>query len=317
MHKLNFAMRAALGTSVAAAFVVPVLVDVMKPPTVRAQSSSAAQSARPATPQFGVVSVRQCEPGGNVGGRGGRGGGGAGVTPGKLNVTCLPVMSLIQMAYVSRANAIFKPIDSVPISGGPAWLTSDRYTIQAKAEGNPDTQMMEGPMLRGLLEDRFRLKIHHETKEVPVYELTVARSGLKLQPMKAGDCTPFDPLKPLDLNGPPVQLCGILQYGKPQGNKPAFVDYNGMSLDEISGNLIQVLDRPTINKTGIAGMFHFHVDFAPDGTIPKFAPTVPDDPTGGSSIFTAFQEQLGLKLEPTKGPGDFLVIDSVERPSEN
>jgi uncharacterized protein (TIGR03435 family) len=90
-----------------------------------------------------------------------------------------------------------------------------------------------------------------------------------------------------------------------------------MRLDRISGNLIQVLDRPVINKTGVSGMFHFHVDFAPDGTIPKFAPALPDDLTGGASIFTAFQEQLGLKLEPTKGPGEFLVIESVERPSEN
>jgi uncharacterized protein (TIGR03435 family) len=114
--------------------------------------------------------------------------------------------------------------------------------------------------------------------------------------MKEGDCTPFDPLKPPDFTAPPppVQGCEMVRYGKPQGNKPAFVEYHGMSLDEISGYLTQVLDRPTINKTGIAGMFHFHVDFAPDGTIPKFAPTVPDDPSGGSSIFTAFQEQLGL-----------------------
>jgi uncharacterized protein (TIGR03435 family) len=150
-----------------------------------------------------------------------------------------------------------------------------------------------------------------------VYELTVAKGGFKLKPMKEGDCTPFDPLKRPDPTVPPAHLCGTYQYGKAQGNKPASVEYDGMSLDEISSDLIQVLDRPTINKTGIAGMFNFHVDFAPDGTIPKFAPAVPDDPTGGSSIFTALQEQLGLKLEPAKGPGDFLVIDSVDRPSEN
>jgi uncharacterized protein (TIGR03435 family) len=149
-----------------AAFAVLILVDAMKAPTVRAQSSSAAQSDRPASPKFGVASIKQCEPGGNVGGRGGRGGGGMGVTPGRLNVTCLPVMSLIQMAYVGRANAVFKPVDSIPIAGGPAWLTSDRYTIEAKAEGSADVQTMEGPMLRALLEDRFSLKIHHETKEV-------------------------------------------------------------------------------------------------------------------------------------------------------
>jgi uncharacterized protein (TIGR03435 family) len=130
---------------------------------------------------------------------------------------------------------------------------------------------------------------------------------VKLQPMKEGDCTPFDPMKRPDFSAPPppVQGCEITRYGKAQADKPAFVEYHGMTLDEISGNLIQVLDRPTLNKTGVAGMFHFHVEFAPDGTIPKFAPVVPDDPTGGSSIFTSFEEQLGLKLESAKGPAIF------------
>ncbi len=78
-----------------------------------------------------------------------------------------------------------------------------------------------------------------------------------------------------------------------------------------------LLDRPVIDKTGIPGMFTFHVEFAFDDSTPGLRPAPSDEPGGGPSIFTAVQEQLGLKLEPTKGPGDFLVIDSVERPSEN
>jgi uncharacterized protein (TIGR03435 family) len=136
--------------------------------------------------------------------------------------------------------------------------------------------------------------------------------------MKEGDCTRIDPLNPPDFTKTPTDMlavCGAVRSGRGQGEKPAFVQYHGMTIDEISAYLVQVLDRPVINKTGIGGIFHLHVEFAPDGT--KFAPAGPADPTGGPSIFTAFEEQLGLKLEPAKGPGEFLVIDSVERPSEN
>jgi bla regulator protein BlaR1 len=302
--RLSFGKKAALAVAGIAVVAAPIAIGILH--------------AQPApTPKYEVAAIRPCEPAPDVPGRRG---GGVGVTPGRLSVNCMPVMFLIQSAYVSRANAILKPFDSVPISGGPAWLKSDRYDIEAKAESNPSAQVMEGPMLQALLEDRFKLKIRHETKEIPVYELTIAKSGFKLQPMKDGDCTPFDPLKPPDFTKTPVEIlagCGVVRYGPPRGERPAFVEYHGMSLDEISGNLVQVLDRPVINKTGVSGIFHFHVEFAPDGTIPKFAPAVPDDPPGGASIFTAFQEQLGLKLEPAKAPGEFLVIDSVERPSEN
>lgn len=101
-----------------------------------------------------------------------------------------------------------------------------------------------------------------------------------------------------------------------------------MSLDDFCKIVIgNRLDRPVINKTGITQRFVFHVKFAPDETTPKFlqsdepggaAPNVfPDDPSSGPSIFTALQEQLGLKLVPAKGPGEFIVIDHVERPCEN
>ena len=97
------------------------------------------------------------------------------------------------------------------------------------------------------------------------------------------------------------------------------------SADEFSKILNSMLDRPVIDKTGLAGVFNFHLEFAPDETAPGFIMrlrTVPEDggpsdPTGGTSIFTAMQEQLGLKLEPAKGPGEFLIIDSVERSTEN
>jgi uncharacterized protein (TIGR03435 family) len=289
----------------------------LSPGLLRAQSG----------PKFEVASIRPCQP---TPDSPDRRGGGVGVSPGRLSVTCMPLMFLIQGAYVAFANETVRPFDSVPISGGPAWINSDRYDIEAKAEGTPSRQMMQGPMVQALLEDRFKLKIHRETKEIPVYELTVARSGFKLQPMQEGDCTPPDARKPPDLTKTPAELaavlsqtCGVTRTGGGQGQgKLAFAEFRGMSLDEICGNLIRLLDRPVINKTGIAGMFRVRLEFAPDEATPRFfrsnAPgAAVEDPPGGPSIFTAFQEQLGLKLEPAKGFGEFLVIDSVSRPSEN
>ena len=269
------------------------------------------------TPKWEVASIRPCEQGADVAGRrSGR----LSVTPGRLHVACIPIMLLIHSAYITYTSEIDRPGESVPVSGGPQWLDIDRYDIEAKAEGNPSAQTMEGPMLQALLEDRFRLKIHRETKEIPVYNLVVAKDGFKLQPMTDGSCTPFDSFKRPDSGEAPSKVpagCGAVRYGMPHGQKPASVEYHGMTLNEIAGYLVTVLDRPVINKSGIAGVFDFRVEFAPDGTIPKFAPKVPDDPPGGASFFTALQEQIGLKLEAARGPGEFLVIDSAERPSEN
>jgi uncharacterized protein (TIGR03435 family) len=182
-------------------------------------------------------------------------------------------------------------------------------------------------MLQALLEDRFNLKIHRETRDIPVYELTVAKGGPKLRPppvppsgsgiagaglwpMSEADCKRLDPR---DL---PDAVCGAGRAADAQGDKPAFVEYHGLTLDEISAALVRVLDRPVIDKTGVAGIVHVHFEFAPDGATPQFR-AAPGDEPAGPSIFTAFQEQLGLKLEPAKRPGEFLVIDSIGRPSEN
>ncbi len=107
-------------------------------------------------------------------------------------------------------------------------------------------------------------------------------------------------------------------------------DFHGITLDDFTKALDRAMDRSIINKTGIVGMFDIHLEFAPDEATPAFMPggrilgyagppTPPaqDDPTGGPSIFTAMQEQLGLKLESAKGPAEFFIIDHVERPSEN
>jgi uncharacterized protein (TIGR03435 family) len=232
------------------------------------------------------------------------------------------VKSLITTAYTLYANGRTNPLNDplillAPIEGGPAWINSDRYSIDAKAEGSATQETMRGPMLRALLEDRFKLKIRRETREVPVYALTVAKNGAKLHPAEEGSCTPFDLTRPAPAPGgkPWCKFSGGARKGP-----NVTLETRGLSLDEFAKALIMgnSLDRPVINRTGITGTFDFHLEYALDETSPRFRPDSGDagDPPG-PSIFTALQQQLGLKLDPAKGPGEFLVVDRVEKPSEN
>lgn len=275
-----------------------------------------AQSAVPRATKFEVGSIRPCKAGERAKVSLGD------ASNGRLRV-CANLSMLIQFAYVVYRNG--EPRGSsyplpVPISGGPAWINSDLYEINAKAEGEASPEMMFGPLLQVFLEDRFQLKLHRETREVPVYALTIAKNGSKLRRSEAGGCVPLD----LDNVPPPgqkprVPFCGATWTGR-KGPNLKELEMSAMTLDEFSKTLTTKLDRPVINRTRIAGTFDFHVEFAPDETTPGVIypgdPTS-DAPSGGPSIFTAVREQLGLKLEPAKGPGEFLVIDSVERPSEN
>jgi len=208
-------------------------------------------------------------------------------------------MGLIRGAYASNP---FTPID-----GGPSWIHSVFYEINAKAEGNPSVATMRGAMMQYLLEEYFHLKIHLETTDGPVYFLSAARGGPKLHLFTEGSCTPYStsPRPPL---GPGQEYCGSNISALSLGS----VEAQGATLDDFSKLLRPVLDRPVINKTGITGRFDIDVTFSREETQPGTS-----DPTGFPSIFTALEEQLGLKLEPGKGPVDRFVIDRIERPSEN
>jgi uncharacterized protein (TIGR03435 family) len=169
--------------------------------------------------------------------------------------------------------------------------------------------MLQGPMLQALLEDRFKLKIRRETKEVPVYALTVGKSGAKLQQFKEGTSSPPTPGQKPD--------CTSMISGSANGPNMARVFMQATTVDEFSKALGFVLARPIINKSGITGLFDFHLEYAIDETTGGPARATPSDEPAGPSIFTAIQEQLGLKLDSDKGPGERLVIDRVERPSGN
>lgn len=229
---------------------------------------------------------------------------------------CRTVSNFINLAYVRFAGGNTNSPRFIPMSGGPGWIGSERYQIVATAGSDASPEMMQGPMLQALLEDRFKLKLHLEIREVPVYQLTVAKGGLKLQPFKEGSCTPAEALRPPapSLPGQPP-ACGLLGIRTKGPN--VSLESRGISLDEFSKSaLAPLLDRPVIDNTGLAGKFDFHLEFFVDESTPGLRLS-PSDVPPAASIFTAIQEQLGLKLESAKGPGEFLVIDSVERPSEN
>ncbi len=309
--RLSFAKKAALAIGGAAALAAPAIVGIMNAPYSRAQSATAP------TPKFEVTSVKRCkdnEPG--------RKQGGGDSSPGRLSIGCFILvgdnnLGLIQRAYVRNAGGHTNPLGVLAIKGGPDWIHSEMYEINARAEGHPSIQMMEGPMLQALLEDRFKLKIHRETKEGPVYELTVAKGGSKLKPFREGSCVQMPMMFPLPELAAGQRYCKAMIVTRP----PA-VNAEGSTPGEFSKLLNLFLDRPVIDKTGLARRFDIRVSFSPNESTPGLRGPEPDtpgatsDPTG-PTIFTAMQEQLGLKLTPAKGPIEFLVIDHVERPSEN
>ncbi|SPE43530.1 membrane hypothetical protein [Candidatus Sulfopaludibacter sp. SbA3] len=263
----------------------------------------AAQVQTPAAvaPKFDVASVKPCPPGDG----GGRGSNGGGASPGRLSENCMTVAQLIRSAYVEFADGRqnFLPL-FVPIEGGPAWIHSDRYTIEATTEGTPGFATMRGPMLQALLEERFRLKIHSASREVPVYALTVAKGGPKLQPTSPGSCVPLD----YSLPAPYPQFCGTPKRGEPG------LRLIGATMADLCKMLSvpEMMERPVIDKTGIAGTFDIQIPGP--GELHR---GVPDDPSSSAFELQSAIQKLGLKLESAKGPGKFFVIDRVERPSEN
>ena len=207
----------------------------------------------------------------------------------------------------------------VQISGGPPWIDSARFDVVAKAEKKPAPEE-NMRMLQALLKDRFQLLVHSETKEMPVHALVLARKdgklGEKLTESKEGACTARDPNQP-----PP-----LLRPGGKLGCGGAIISAHGMNgvsvpITELARSLSLMVGRTVIDKTGQAANYDYTVEFTPDESISP--PTAPGGPpvaapadSSTPSLFTALQEQLGLKLDSRKGPVEIFVIDR-EKPSEN
>jgi uncharacterized protein (TIGR03435 family) len=202
--------------------------------------------------------------------------------------------------------------------GAPPWLKSERYDVEARAEGNPSMDEML-PMLQRLLEDRLQLKFHRDAKELPIYALEVARPR-KLRESE-GECAPPP-------NGPPPAP----QPGKlPQAPCGGMMMFPGhlagkkIPISRFLDTLAIFTDRIVLDKTGLTGKYDIDLLYTPDpaqfqappGPPPPGLPPLPPIDPNGPSLFTALQEQLGLKLDSQKGPVQMFVIDHVERPSEN
>ena len=221
-----------------------------------------------------------------------------------------PLRLLIADAYIgNQPGAIDR------IVGGPDWVQSARYDITAKAArefrptppGPPAELLL---MLRALLEDRFKLKVHREPRELPAYELVVIRPGAAGLRKSEVDCDALFAAGQVSRPEPGIRpRCGI-------SNGPVGVTGDtgliagAFSMSQFAEFLQRRGDRPVIDKTGLTGRYDFELAFAPLGSSAPDAPTDPARPT----FVVALEEQLGLKLQSTNGPLDVIVIDSIEQP---
>ena len=253
-------------------------------------------------PSFDVASIKQNKSGEFFGRFGYEPGG-------QLVVVNNAARSLIRSAF---------GLQNYQILGGPDWMNSDRYDVSARAAGNPSEQQLR-LMLRRLLADRFKLVAKLETREIATYALVVARPG---QPLgrdlrrAAVDCMPI--VAAAEKQGVKPDL------PQPQGNRPACGTRStpgvmmgaGVSMADLARNLAGPTDRMVVDRTGLPGAWDFDLKFVLDGPAPNI-PGLAPPPTDAPSLFTALQEQLGLKLEPQRAPVEVLVISSLERPTED
>jgi uncharacterized protein (TIGR03435 family) len=205
---------------------------------------------------------------------------------GRFSATNIRLKDLVTVAYEH---------DEASILGGPAWLESERYDVEAKVEGQPSRQELL-LMLQSLLADRFRLKIHREVREVTQYSLVAERNGPKFGPQFARvenrHCEP----EAATANG-----CRGLRFS------PGSVTAEYVTLSELARALTAIAGNIVVDQTGLDGRYDFKLEW----------PRSKDVDSVGDSVGAAVRDQLGLRLEARKGPIEILVIDGVQKPAEN
>jgi uncharacterized protein (TIGR03435 family) len=214
---------------------------------------------------------------------------------GRLTATNVTLRQLIGLGWPGRFYDGW-----LRVAGGPSWIPTDGYDVSAIAPDPNVSPEVFSLMMQNLLKDRFSLKVHIEMREAPIYALVPAKGGLRLPGAKPESCVYG--WKPPDSDS---------QTGCAGMNvTPESITNEKISMRWFASVLGSMLERPVVDKTGFAGSFK--VDL-------QFAPVTPGNDTDSTrpSIFTALEEQLGLRLQPQKGTEKVLVIDHVERPSEN
>jgi bla regulator protein blaR1 len=263
-------------------------------------------------PTFEVATIRQNR-------SGDRGGGIRRQPGGRLTVTNMSLRTLITFAY---------QITGYQLVGGPGWADSDAFDVLAKMEGNPEWGAPGSGLpdpaqlaMQSLLAERFKLKLHHETRDLDVYALVMVSPGTPGPALKpsSNDCKALAEERrqgklPQPAGPPPatgIVPCSIL------GNA-GMIRFDGFGMPQVANILIGQAGRLVVDRTNLAGSWQFVMTFAPEqraGVAPdgQPAPSSPDAP----SFFTALREQLGLKLESTKAPVDVTVIDTAVRPTDD
>jgi uncharacterized protein (TIGR03435 family) len=195
---------------------------------------------------------------------------------GRLRIVNEPARLLVRLAF---------HLQDSQIAGGPSWLDSDRFDIEAKT-GRPEKIALSAvaPLIQSLLAERFHLQFHRETREIPVYALVVAKGGPKLKPTSEGE------------------VAGTAT--RPDGKATQAVS-TATSMDLLAKYVGNRLGRIVLDQTGLPGAYDFTLTWSPDAA------------TDAPSLVSAVHEQLGLRLESRKAPVDVFVIDSISRPSEN
>jgi uncharacterized protein (TIGR03435 family) len=239
---------------------------------------------------------------------------------GRFTTTNVPLRGLIRQAY---------QLQDFQIVDGPDWINTERFDILAKAEGDvpPSPPGTVGPMqlmLRNLLAERFKLAAHADKREMPIYAMVLARSDGKLGPQLRPSTVDCAAMFGRGRGGPPQAapapgerpLCGM-RIG------PGTMAGGGFPISQFATTLSQFVQRIVVDRTGLTGNYDLDLKWTPDrslqagpgGPPPPGAPPLPPVDPDGPSIFTAVQEQLGLKLDAQRGRVDVLVIDSVDRPA--
>lgn len=268
--------------------------------------SALARAQAPPKLEFEVATVKPAAPlTGRVTPRGGPGT----ADPEHIHFTFLSMKNLLMSAYSLPINQVF----------GPAWIDSERYDIVGKVPAGA-TKEQVNVMLQNLLADRFKLKVHRENRELPIFELVAGKNGSKLKPYLEDPNAPKPEPGKVTFNkdGEPIPPPGGLMMTMAPGRRK--VTASKQSIARLTEVLAADLGRPVVDKTGLAGEFDYTLEFRLEG--PNAAPpgqaVPPSSDNDAPDLLTAVQEQLGLRLESKKGPVDVVVVDEGEKtPTEN
>lgn len=331
---LNVARKVALTVAAMLAVAVPLVAGLLTAPLRQAAFAAGAASARQGGATFDLVSIKPCagvseraapRPGSGVRGAGASS---AQTSPGYVYWDCVTLAQLVVQAYADQDHPLLNNVARPPhsfqpkrVRGGPSWVEDDKFTIEAKASVDVTNPALEGrasrnlgmlpaamsQAVRAMLEDRFQLKVRRATEQQDMYALKVGKGGLNKEKMRAptqGDCVTIDEYMAADPESRGAlmsRICGRI-FSRIGGS-----DYSSFTLQRFATYLSTMMDLFVLDQTGVDGMFNFALELEPASA---------DNVQGDGRTIRAL-EGLGLKVERTKGPAEYLLIESVQKPRPN